>query len=161
MPHILMWYYHKFIAWRTLQLYVYNTLHHAHIQYNYYAVYSQVNANGIISFNDPFTSVIPSPFPLSSDAELIAPYWAHADITSAGTVFYRETNDTDVLTRASDDVRSFFINFPSFSATTVFISTWEEIGYNSGGVDRVRNFCILKVLYSIHYIQYTINTHTI
>jgi len=97
----------------------------------------QVSANGVISFNDPFTSVIPSPFPLSSDTELIAPYWAHSDITSAGTVFYRETNDSDVLFRASNDVNLFFPDVSNFSATTVFIATWEGIGYNFGGIDRV------------------------
>ena len=102
----------------------------------------QVSANGIISFNDPFTSVVPSLFPLSSsDAELIAPYWAHADITSAGTVFYRETNDTDVLARVNNDVR-LLSEFSSFSATTVFIVTWEGIGYNFGGTDRVRCLCV-------------------
>ena len=104
----------------------------------------QVSANGIISFNDSFTSVIPLPFPLSSNAELIAPYWAHADITSAGTVFYRETNDTDVLNRASNDVR-FFSEFSSFSATTVFIVTWEGISYNFGGTDRVRFLCVSQL----------------
>ena len=100
----------------------------------------QVSANGIISFNDPFTSVIPSPFPLSSNVELIAPYWAHSNITSAGTVFYRETNNSDVLTRASNDVR-LFSESSSFSATTVFIVTWEGIGYAGGTADRVR-FCM-------------------
>ena len=103
----------------------------------------QVSANGIISFNDPFTSVIPSLFPLSSDAELIAPYWAHADIFSAGTVFYRETNDSDILSSTNSYVRSFFPEFSSFSATTVFIVTWEAIGYAFGGDDRVRFYVLM------------------
>ena len=101
----------------------------------------QVSANGIISFNDPFTSVVPSPFPLSSDDELIAPYWAHADINSAGTVFYRETNDSDILSRGNSEVRFFFPQFSSFSATTGFIVTWEEIGYAFGGDERVSFLC--------------------
>ena len=103
----------------------------------------QVSANGIISFNDPFTSVIPSPFPLSNDTELIAPYWAHADIFSAGTVFYRETNDSDILSSTNTAVRFFFPEFSNFSATTVFIVTWEEIGYAFGGVDKVRFYVLI------------------
>ena len=103
----------------------------------------QVSANGIISFNDPFTSIVPSLFPLSSDDELIAPYWAHADIFSAGAVFYRETNDSDILSVANFHVESFFPEFSSFSATTVFIVTWEEIGYAFEGVDKVRLYVII------------------
>jgi len=108
----------------------------------------QVSANGVISFNDPFTSVIPLPFPLSSDAELIVPYWAHSDITSAGTVFYRETNDSFILANVNGLVRA-FSEFSSFSAITAFIVTWEGIGYNLGGADRVRFVC------GVQFIQYT------
>ena len=103
----------------------------------------QVSVNGIISFSDPYTSVIPSSFPLSSDNELIAPYWAHADIFSAGTVFYRETNDSDILSNANSFVRYVSPEFSSFSATTAFIVTWEEIGYDFGGADRVRIFVLM------------------
>jgi len=76
---------------------------------------------------------------LSSDEELIAPYWAHADITSAGTVFYRETNNSILLFSTANVIGSVFPEFSDFSPTTLFIATWDEIGYAFGGNDRVRH----------------------
>ena len=113
----------------------------------------QVSANGVISFNDPFTSVFPLPFPLSSDDELIAPYWAHADITSAGTVFYRETDNSTLLSSTTIVIGSVFPQFSDFFPTTLFIATWDGIGYIFGGNDRVRHlvFTVCNTLLSYAY----------
>ena len=66
---------------------------------------------------------------------LIAPYMSSLDTSEQGHVTYRETNDAQVLNRASNDVRgAFATSQASFNATSVFIVTWKNVcGRSAGG----------------------------
>ena len=68
------------------------------------------------------------PSPLSGDLQLIAPYWADVDTRGTGSVWYRQTTDTQLLARARDEIRAAFINQGSFNPTSLFIATWDHVG---------------------------------
>ena len=72
-----------------------------------------------------------------SGVNILVPYWADADTRPAGggTVYYRETTNTALLDRASTEIQNAFgLNF---SATYLFIATWDAIGYYSNHIDKV------------------------
>uniref|UniRef100_A0AAY4DW95 Tectorin alpha n=1 Tax=Denticeps clupeoides TaxID=299321 RepID=A0AAY4DW95_9TELE len=91
-----------------------------------------VNNNGVISFNVQVSQFTPEAFPLSDSRSFIAPLWADVHNGIRGDVYYRETTEPDILDRASQDVRKYFKNMPTFTATWVFISTWHQVTFYGG-----------------------------
>ncbi|CAG5861826.1 unnamed protein product [Menidia menidia] len=91
-----------------------------------------VNNNGLVSFLREVSQFTPVAFPIAGDRRVVAPFWADVDNRRAGTVFYRESLDTSILTRASSDVRTYFTEFPNFNATWVLISTWHQVTFFGG-----------------------------
>lgn len=89
-----------------------------------------MHTDGVISFNQPVSFTV-SPFPINnSDIQLIAPFFANADTTRLGTVWFRETNDTTVLKKAEEDLHRAFPDQTSFQPQIAFIATWDGIGYH-------------------------------
>ncbi|KAK3592810.1 hypothetical protein CHS0354_009257 [Potamilus streckersoni] len=94
-----------------------------------------VNNNGILSFKSKFDiSYQPVRFDQRPDqTPLVAPFWADVDIQNVKdrgeAVYYRETNDTSLLERASREIRSYFIQRKNFQATNLFIVTWYQVGF--------------------------------
>ena len=75
----------------------------------------------------------------------ILPFWADVDITNSsggGNVFYRESTEQSILTRASTDVREAFRSYPHFTAQNVIIATWDQVSFydQQGGGDPVSVF---------------------
>ena len=59
---------------------------------------------------------------------LIAPPCADQNTQYCGSVWYRLTNDTEVIQRFNDEAAS--VTRLTFSATAeVFIATWDHVGY--------------------------------
>ena len=77
-----------------------------------YLVYFQINANGYIQFS-----------PEGSDY-VDAYYTQGRGLTINGTVSYRTTTDTVLLCRASQKVRSFFLDRSNYEATWMLVVTW-------------------------------------
>ena len=113
-------------------------------------IYMQVNNNGVISFQRPFSAYIPVPFPLingsingtnATSFQLIAPYWSDVDTRSenGGTVWYRESNAQEDITRARDDIRTAYeeARDSNFAPHSVFIATWDHVGYYNTRDDKV------------------------
>lgn len=99
----------------------------------------QVNNNGLLSFGGPVVQFDPSPFPLQG-LEVIAPYWADVDTRGSGTVFYRETNDADLLARIANCLQESYPGLNStgtLNPTLLFIVTWDNVGYFDQNSDRV------------------------
>ena len=88
---------------------------------------SQVNTNGIISFQIPFTEFIPQRFPLNYFIPLIAPFWDDVDIRRFGNIFFRETSNTTLLQRACNQLQELFSSSDNFTPTTLFIATWDRV----------------------------------
>uniref|UniRef100_A0AAY5JW14 Tectorin alpha n=1 Tax=Esox lucius TaxID=8010 RepID=A0AAY5JW14_ESOLU len=91
-----------------------------------------VNNNGVISFNVQVSQFTPEAFPLSDSRSFIAPLWADVHNGIRGDVYYRESTDPEVLERASQDIRKYFKNLPTFTATSVFIATWHQVTFYGG-----------------------------
>lgn len=92
----------------------------------------QVNNNGVISFNVQVSQFTPEAFPLSDSRSFIAPLWADVHNGIRGDVYYRESTDPELLERASQDIRKYFKNMPTFTATWVFITTWHQVTFYGG-----------------------------
>jgi len=99
----------------------------------------QVNFNGVISVGGFFTASTPSSLPLSRPAKIIAPYWADVDIGGTGNIYYRESKDPILLTRATGEIRAAFPLLNNVKITDLFIATWDSVGYFYNGTDKVRN----------------------
>lgn len=91
----------------------------------------------MVSFGQSFTAFTPQPFPLNASIQLVVPYWADADTRATGTVFFRETNESEILSRAAYDVQMLSNNQTGFVPSLVFIATWDRVGYFDNNADLV------------------------
>ncbi|XP_056132458.1 LOW QUALITY PROTEIN: sushi, nidogen and EGF-like domain-containing protein 1 [Lampris incognitus] len=91
-----------------------------------------VNNNGLVSFLREVSQFTPVAFPIAGDRRVVAPFWADVDNRRAGQVFYRESMNPFILKRATDDVRTYFSEFPNFNATWILISTWHQVTFYGG-----------------------------
>eukprot|EP00069_Balaena_mysticetus_P011023 bmy_06997T0 len=91
-----------------------------------------VNNNGVVSFNVLVSQFTPESFPLTDGRAFIAPFWADVHNGIRGEIYYRETMDPVILKRATKDIRKYFKDMATFSATWVFIVTWEEVTFYGG-----------------------------
>ena len=110
---------------------------------------SQVNRNGIISFQLPFTEYIPRRFPLNNSIPLIAPFWDDVDIRRCGNIFYRGTSNATLLQRSRDQLQELFPSSDNFTPTTMFIATW----------DRVPSLAMRSQVSAYIILNYYITTH--
>ena len=106
-------------------------------------------------------------FPLDGDKKIIAVFSADVDTRepreprerqARGVVSFRESENTDNFNRAANDIRE---AFPStvpnnFEVTSLFIATWENVGYYNQKTDKVIHtyvaamyVCILIIVYSL------------
>ncbi|KAK9507916.1 hypothetical protein O3M35_007676 [Rhynocoris fuscipes] len=98
-----------------------------------------VNTNGLLSFiyDVPYFSNVE--FPL--EYPVIAPLYSNVDTTGKGKVYYRETNDSALLQRATQNVLNLYPNLPNgYEARSLFIATWDHVGYFEAGTDKVNTF---------------------
>jgi hypothetical protein len=94
-----------------------------------------VNTNGAVSFGAGVSTFTPNSFPILS-ASMIAIYWCDVDtLLNNGRIYYRETTDNTLLTRATRDIQSAFTSqgFYNFVARWMFIATWHNVTYYGGG----------------------------
>lgn len=85
-----------------------------------------------MSFLREVSQFTPVAFPIAGDRRVVAPFWADVDNRRAGRVFYRESREPSILSRASGDVNAYFSEFPRFNATWVLISTWHQVTFFGG-----------------------------
>ena len=127
------------------------------------SIHTQVNNNGVISFQFPVFEFTPESFPLTGDdidgggsrfedLVLIAPYWADVDTSfpGTGTVWYRETAEPLLLDRAASDIQAAFISQGSFIPTYLLIATWDSVSHFGEQTNLVSAFCIIIVATNTH-----------
>ena len=119
-----------------------------------------MNNNGVISFSNSVDVFTPDTFPLSGEQELIAPYWSDVDTRpperAGGTVWYRETADPSVLSRARSEISRVFVDHQDFNPVYALIATWDHVGYyemkfdKASDVDKMAscNFSVIALLAS-------------
>lgn len=95
----------------------------------------QVNGNGVLSFIRPMNRFFNIPFPL--DDPSIAPLYTHVDLRASGEIYYKESNASEVVSRAGGLVRSSFKNARDFVPNHVFLTTWVNVGYFNEKKDKV------------------------
>ena len=98
--------------------------------------YMQVNTNGLLSFTTPQPFYLPVPFSLANQ-QLVAPFWGDVDTRGSGDVFFRETSDPALITEVGMEIRRSFVNSRGFFPTSLFIATWNDVGYYDNRTDLV------------------------
>ncbi|XP_064599623.1 nidogen-1-like isoform X3 [Liolophura sinensis] len=101
-----------------------------------------VNLNGHLSFETELP-VYQANLVLPSGYQIIAAFLADIDTRATGSVYYRETSDSSLIQRAAADIRSHFAAFSDFQPRTLFIATWEKVGYFKQNSDRQNTFQIV------------------
>ena len=86
-----------------------------------------MNTNGVISFLGAVSQYTPAPFSLRDNRRLISPSWGDMDTRNGGTALYRESIDPVLLDRATKDVRRGLIDHKKFSASWIFMTTWDRV----------------------------------
>lgn len=102
-----------------------------------------MNNNGVLSFGQTIGQYTPDSFPLGDGRRIIAPFWGDVDTFGTGTVWFRESTDASLLTRARNDIRSAFVNQMSYEPTFMFIATWDHVGYFQAHTDLVNTFVFM------------------
>ena len=104
----------------------------------YHGLY--VNSNGDVSFNRPYKMFWNLENHIkSSNAPIIAPFWADTDIYNGGTISYSETTDADINEKVTRIIQSSSTDFQDFNAAWTFIATWINVSfYGAEGEGRNR-----------------------
>ncbi|KAJ2949935.1 hypothetical protein O0L34_g11258 [Tuta absoluta] len=97
-----------------------------------------VNNYGVLSFRADISSFLNSEFPLPYPS--IAPFYSNVDTSITGAVYYRETDEPHVLSKAEESVQNNFHEYYDFKPTSVFIATWLDVTYNGPRADRKNSF---------------------
>ena len=93
----------------------------------------------MVSFERGVGAFFAEPFPLNSTQEMIAVYWTDVDTRpeGSGTVWYRETTDAALLRRFHDEIKNAFFTKEIFNPISLFIVTWDHVGYYDSRFDKV------------------------
>ncbi|XP_073723307.1 alpha-tectorin [Misgurnus anguillicaudatus] len=89
-----------------------------------------VNNNGHLTFDGSWYSYSPYSFPGHGGKDIIAPFWTDIDNRGNGVISYQQYTSGDVLTQATQDINQYFPDL-SFSASWVFVATWDRVAYYS------------------------------
>ena len=113
-------------------------------------MHAQINDNGIISFNGHFDVHTPISLPLSGTQPIIAPYWADVDTRGAGQIFYRQTTNATLLSRATNEIRAAFPTSQNIAIQGLLIATWYKVGYFYSKTDKVSYYTDSSMITSFH-----------
>ncbi|KAL0147272.1 hypothetical protein M9458_057425, partial [Cirrhinus mrigala] len=89
-----------------------------------------VNNNGHLTFDGPLSQPKPSNFQSQLNRDIIAPLWIDMDNTVNGTISYRQVTSGRLLLAATNNINQYFPNL-NFSASWLFIATWDKVPYYS------------------------------
>ncbi|KAM3921580.1 sushi, nidogen and EGF-like domain-containing protein 1 [Leptodactylus fuscus] len=119
-----------------------------------------VNNNGLLSFKFPISAYTPSDLPVKDSNPFLAPFWTDINNAVSGDIYYRQSNDPSLLSQATSDIRSYF-SIPSFSATLVFVATWDRVAFigSSSSSSAVNTFqAVLSSNGSLTFIMFNYKT---
>uniref|UniRef100_A0A665WKI9 Si:ch211-39f2.3 n=1 Tax=Echeneis naucrates TaxID=173247 RepID=A0A665WKI9_ECHNA len=91
-------------------------------------MYSQVNHNGHLTFDGPWSRFTPVRFPMHGNRDIIAPFWTDLDNRGNGYVLYNQYTSGSVLQQATRDINTYFPGL-QFTASWVFVASWYQVAY--------------------------------
>ena len=90
----------------------------------FFFLFCQINANGLISFGNPFTRFNPELFPIEF-RYLVAPFWSDVDISRTGSIRYQVysngSRETEIISQFISEEN--FI----FTAEWMLIVEWNRV----------------------------------
>ncbi len=98
------------------------------LKLSHVAISSQVNSNGVLSFQGSFTLYNPQLFPLSlrENETLLCPFWDDINPSSGGDVYHNNVaHHQDTISKASQLIQE-ALGY-SFHPTAVFTATWDHV----------------------------------
>ncbi|XP_031817456.1 IgGFc-binding protein-like [Sarcophilus harrisii] len=101
---------------------------------------TQVNTNGLISFEVPLSHFIPQALPLKDGRAFVAPFWADITTFKKGQVWYRESRQPELLSRASRELATAFPDSPEIVLRSLFVATWDHVPFFGARTDQVNTF---------------------
>ncbi|XP_075974166.1 nidogen [Anticarsia gemmatalis] len=96
-----------------------------------------INNFGVLSFRTDIPSFLNIEFPLPYPS--IAAFYTNVDTTEQGAIYYRETDEPHVLSKAEESVQNNFHEYYDFKPTSVFIATWLDVTYSTNKPNPPRN----------------------
>ncbi|CAH1396121.1 unnamed protein product [Nezara viridula] len=102
----------------------------------YQSIY--VNDNGLLSFQTDIPKFFNEPFPL--EYPVIAPFYSNVDNRGAGTIYFRETREQEVLNIIAKKIADLYPTQYGFRPLAAFIVTWNRVGYYNSKSDKVNTF---------------------
>ena len=103
----------------------------------------QINTNGIISMDSPFTQFSPELFPVDSEY-LVAPFWADVDIAGGtGDIRYQVYSSGSALV---ETVNTFINNEEDFNfiARWMLVAEWDSVSTFGGPTSQASIITFLK-----------------
>lgn len=97
-----------------------------------------MNNYGVLSFRADISSFLNTEFPLPYPS--IAAFYSNIDTSESGAVYYRETNEHHVLSKAEESIQNNFHEYYDFHPTSIFIVTWLEVPYAASQENRKNTF---------------------
>ncbi|KAF7242289.1 IgGFc-binding protein [Varanus komodoensis] len=103
-----------------------------------------VNNNDVVSFGKFISQFTPDPIPLLDGQAFVALFWADVDNHITGEVYYRQSQNEELLQRVAVGISAYFPD-GNFTATWAFVATWDQVafsgslsskvGFNNGDAD--------------------------
>ncbi len=85
----------------------------------------QISTNGLISFGSSFSSFRASGLP-STTAPIIAPLWADYDFRDSGAIYYRISQDMNILSYVASLLSTMNPGLVTFQPRLCIIVTWSS-----------------------------------
>ncbi|XP_067934158.1 serine-rich adhesin for platelets-like [Watersipora subatra] len=93
----------------------------------------EICTNGVISLNRSYNKYSSKRFPRSDSnspvAPLISPFWADVDLSTNGSLWFRETSEPSLLYNVSLQVQEVYHSAAthSYNATWMLVATWKNV----------------------------------
>lgn len=111
----------------------------------------------MLSFNAPIWQWTPQRLPIVSNNPFLGVFWADVDNRVAGDIYYRNSTDPELMTRATSDIRTYF-QHTNFTAGWAFVATWDRVAFYGSSGDKV-SFRFLSMILDIHHWPFHVFEH--
>ncbi|XP_055837806.1 nidogen-like isoform X2 [Episyrphus balteatus] len=114
-----------------------------------------INTNGILTFTKEFPEYLNQEFPANIPS--IAPFFANVDTSAQNDstiISLFESHHREKLQKANELVR-IIVSDNAFEATTLYVATWENVGYYDNQTDKLNTFQAVIICNSYEtYVQF-------